>query len=499
MSLKWSFDQQGAAAQTPVVVDGVMYLGLGSKVVALNAATGVTVWSTDVSPTAQGGRRGPGYGEGKIYTYSGDTVYAVDAKSGKPVDSFGDKAALCIINKALDFKYPGKYPGNVSPASLGWGLASPPVIHNNVLYMGTSDSDNLIAGGLLIAANATTGAIKWVFTTVPQGPQDEGWEIAKDTWSSDYRPGGGIWTQPAIDPALGLIYFDVANPSPDYDGSGRKGMNLFTDSTLALHLETGKLAWHFQTVHHDVWDKDAIAGPVLFDVTIDGKTVKAIGTGGKTCLAYFWNQENGQPLNPIVETAVPTATDAPGEQIWPTQPIPYTSQGVPAQPFCATYPIIKDPELASRARQMFHPWLVKDFVIASPGLMGGANYGPPSYSARTGLFYITGKNDAWSIRLNPVGDTLKAGPGDKGHFGLIKEEGKTGVTVTTNVAAFDPVTGQRMWTATIPSATNAGNLVTAGDVVFQGGGTGDMYAFDAKTGRSLFTYASKKNGIRASP
>ena len=108
-------------------------------------------------------------------------------------------------------------------------------------------------------------------------------------------------------------------------------------------------------MHHDIWDRDAIAGPVLFDVTVDGKTVKAIGSGGKTCLAYFWNRENGQPLNPIVEMPVPTTTDNPGEQVWPTQPFPYTASGVPAQPFCSTYPIVEDPELAARVRPMFHP------------------------------------------------------------------------------------------------------------------------------------------------
>jgi quinoprotein glucose dehydrogenase len=499
LKVMWSFDEAGLTEQTPIVVGGVMYLGLGSTVIALNASTGATLWKTEVPPSNPGGRRGPGYGDGRVYSYSSDTIYAVDAKTGKPLDTFGEHGALRIINKALEFKYPGKYASDFKPNTVGWSLASPPRVHANTIYIGTSDSDSLIAGGLLIAANATTGAIKWVFTTVPQGPQDEGWEIAKDTWSSSYRPGGGVWTQPAIDPDLGLLYVDVANPAPDYDGSARHGTNLFTDSTIALHLDSGKLAWYFQTVHHDVWDKDAIAGPVLFDVTTDGKTVHAIGTGGKTCLAYFWNRENGRPLNPVVETPVPTTTDNPGEQLSPTQPIPYTSRGVPSQPFCATYPIVEDPELAKRARPMFHPWLVNEVIITSPGLMGGANFGPPSYSPRTGLFYITGKNDAWSIQLNPVGDRLKPAAGSRGHFDLIKQEGKTGMVATTNVAAYNPVTGQLMWTATVPAATNGGNLVTAGDVVFQGSATGDIYAFDAKTGQQLLKYPTGKNGVRASP
>ena len=500
LRLKWSFDQQGLAEQTPIVVDGVMYVGLGSKIIALDAATGAALWTTDVAPSSPGGRRGPAYGEGKVYSHSRSTLYAVDAKTGNPVESFGEKGALRIINKALDFKYPGKYPRDLDPLSVGWSIATPPRVHADTVYVGTSDSDSLIAGGLLIAAEATTGAIKWVFTTIPQGPGDEGWAVAQPTWESDYRPGGGVWTQPAVDPELGLLYFNVANPAPDYDGSARKGMNLFTNSTVALQLATGKLAWYFQTVHHDLWDRDAVAGPILFDVTIDGEPIPAIGVGSKTCLTYFWNRANGQPLNPIVETAVPTTTDVPGEQPWPTQPIPYTSSGVPARPFCATYPIVKDPMLADRVRPMFHPWQMNEFVISAPGLMGGANYGSPSYSPRTGLFYITGKNDAWSIRVNPVGNTLKPAAGSRGHFDVIKEPGPTGVIATTSIAAQDPATGEQLWSATIPGATNAGSLVTSADLVFQGSGTGDFYAFDAKTGRQLLKYVTGKNGgVRASP
>ena len=184
--------------------------------------------------------------------------------------------------------------------------------------MGLALGDSHIPGGLLAAVDATTGAIKWVFNTIPQGPQDEGWDIAKDTWGSGARAGGGIWTQPAIDPELGMIYFNAANPSPDYDGSARKGINLFTDSAIALSLATGKLVWFNQVVHHDIWDWDLVTAPVLFDVTVAGKTVKGIGAPSKTCYLYLWDRETGKPINPVVETPVPTATDVPGEIPWPT-------------------------------------------------------------------------------------------------------------------------------------------------------------------------------------
>jgi quinoprotein glucose dehydrogenase len=237
---------------------------------------------------------------------------------------------------------------------------------------------------------------------------------------------------------------------------------------------------------------------VLFDVTVDGRTVKGIGAPSKTCYLYVWDRETGKPINPIVEMSVPTATDVPGEAPWPTQPIPYTSRGVPQQPFCATYPIVTDPELAKRARPSFQPFLVNDFIINSPGVAGGSNFGPASFSPRTGLLYITGKNDAASVKVKPVGDTIERGPTPTGYFGSIAERGETGISVTTTLTAYNPATGQQAWYAQVPKTTNTGNLVTAGDVIFQGIGSGDFYAFDARSGRELFK-STVKSGIRASP
>ena len=232
----------------------------------------------------------------------------------------------------------------------------------------------------------------------------------RDTWCCGRRVGGGIWTQPAIDPDLDMIFFNAANPAPDYDGSARRGTNLFTNSIIALRLSTGELLWHFQTVHHDIWDKDMVAGPVLFDATVNGRTVQGLGSAGKVCFVYLLDRETGMPINPIVETTVPTTTDVPGEEVWPTQPIPYTQRHVPQVPFCAVYPKVEDPELAKRARPLFHPYLVNEFVITSPGQDGGADYGGPAFSPRTGLFYASGKNDAVSHKVKPAGDTVQPGP-----------------------------------------------------------------------------------------
>ena len=501
LELKWSMRTDvtmRVGEVTPLVVDGVMYFHSGSTLFAVDGATGEEVWTFEAEEPFTGGGRGPAYGDGRIYAYGQTIMYAVDARTGTLVDSFGRDGLLRITNAALTFKYPDTYPPDIDPLSLGYMMTNPPAYRDGTIYVGLPFSDSLLPGGLLVAADAETGAVKWVFNSIPQGPRDTGWEIARDTWSGPGRYGGGIWTQPAVDAELGMVYFNAANPSPNYDGSSRKGMNLFTNSMLAVDMETGELEWYFQTLHHDIWDWDLVAGPILFDIEVDGRPVKGIASLGKTCYVYMLDRATGEPINPIVETAVPTATDVPGDEVWPTQPVPYTSRGIPQQPFCAIYPLITDPELAPRARQIFQPHSVNEFFIVSPGLMGGANFGSPSFSPRTGLLYATGKNDAWSIKVNPVGDTLEPGPGNMGHFAVFTEEGETGMTVTTTLAAYEPATGRRAWYAEIEGLTNSGNMVTAGDLVFQGAGTGHFYAFDAATGERLFQYQAE-TGIRSSP
>jgi alcohol dehydrogenase (cytochrome c) len=511
LALKWSYEAPKGEAirqQTPLVVDGVMYFNSGSKLHALDAVTGTPVWSFDLDPPFPGGKRGPGYGQGTIYAFGDDVLFAVDAKTGKPVESFGDHGVLRIVQKALDFKYPGKYSPNVDMRRVGYSIGATPKYHDGTIYVGTSTSEQMITGGLLIAADARTGAIKWVFNTIPQGPGDDGWEITKDSWpAGGRRVGGGIWTQPAIDPALGMIYFNSTNPAPDYDGSVRVGMNLFTNSLIALDLATGKLRWYYQAVHHDIWDKDATAGPVLFDTAVDGRMVRGVGSSGKICYVYLFDRETGRPINPMVETPVPTATDVPGEQVWPTQPIPYTARNIPQQPFCAIYPRIDDPELAKRARPLFQPYLMNDLVIESPGQDGGSNYGGPAFSPRTGFFYVSGKNDAVSLRVKQAGDTVQPGGPSPGHFANAAEMGKTGMKWSQTIAAYEPATGRQVWFREFPTWTNASLLVTAGDVIFHGGGgAGDFYAFDARSGQQLLRYpghfgppGSSRSGIVSTP
>ena len=505
---RWSWvapDRPAAWAQaTPLVVDGVMYLHSRSTLVALDAATGAERWSAalDAGRNPSGSPvRGPTFADGAVYAYRGADLYARDAATGAAVETFGAGGVLPVVADALQAKYPDDFPPTLDPVDIGYRITTPPAHHDGTLYVAAALSEGHIPGGLVIAADARTGAVEWVFNTIPQGPRDEGWEIARDTWGHGARAGGGVWTQPAVDPDLGLVYVNAGNPSPDYDGSARVGINLFSNSTIALDLETGALRWYYQAVHHDLWDWDHVTGPVLFDVPgADGAIVRGVAAAGKNCLFYMWDRETGEPLHPMVETVVPTETDVPGEQVWPTQPIPYNAAGVPMTPLCATFVELDDPALAARSSQLYSPyWISREVIVPH----GGSSFGSPSFSPATGLVYVTGKNGAITLVVNPVGDTLEPGPDARGHteslasFNRLTEAFPPEVTVS----AYDPVTGEQAWQAILPARTAigaSGNLVTAGNLVFQGVEDGGFYALDAATGAILFRHDAPRP-IRASP
>ncbi len=499
---QWSFAVPAGtdvSQVTPLVVDGLMYLHAGPSVFALNAVTGEPVWSLELDAAERNRVRGPTYAEGKVYAYNGANLTAADAGTGELVSSFGDGGILPVVGLALQAKYPDTYPPTLDPFTLGYRITSAPAYHDGTLYLGAALSEGHIPGGLVIATDATTGAIEWVFNTIPQRPQDDGWEIARDTWGDGARAGGGVWTQPAIDVDLGLVYVNVGNPSPDYDGSARPGANLFTNSTVALDLETGALRWHYQAVHHDLWDWDHVTGPVLFDVTRNGETIRGVGSAGKNCLLYLWHRETGEPINPMVETLVPTETNVPGEVVYPTQPIPHNARGVPMTPFCATYVHLDDPALQAQSRQMYTPYSMDEHYIVAHG---GSSFGSPAFSPRTGLLYVTGKNAAVSIIVKPVGDTLEPGPDSRGHTESIEEISRVpAFAPTTTLSAYEPASGEEAWQQVLPALTTigaSGNLATAGDLVFQGTDAGGFYAFHAATGEQLFHYAAPRP-VRSSP
>jgi quinoprotein glucose dehydrogenase len=494
LAVKWQFDLQKPASvgsATPIVVGGVMYVNSGQTLIAIDGATGKQLWIQAAAEEFPGGGRGPAYGDGRIYAAGRSIIAAFDAGTGHPVEKFGMRGMLNPARAALDFKDPGKYPPDLNPETLGYFMAAAPTYANGTLFVGLASSEGLVAGGLVAAVDGATGRVKWVFRTIPQSPKDDGWELTKDTWSGTDRQGGGIWSPPSVDTALGVVYVNVSNPSPNYDGSTRKGANLFTNSIVALDMNTGKLKWHFQALHHDLWDWDLVTGPTLFEVTIKGQTVKGLASLAKTCYVYALNRETGKPIFPIVEMAVPTKSDVPGEEVYPTQPIPFTARFVPQSPFCATYPPnIEDPKLAEKARVIFTPPSSKEALLIAPGAVGGPNRGSSSFSPHTGWLYVTGKNNAMILQTKPLTGKIPPGMNNPGHFQNFIEWKMSTDNATQNIAAYDPATGDLAWVTEFPGTTNGGNLVTAGDVVFQGIGR-NFYAVDARTGKKLAQVALK--------
>ena len=492
----WTFEpgrREDISQVTPLVVDGVMYLHSRTNMFALDAVTGKELWrqSLDSGPASDRPVRGSTYAEGRVYAYRGSVLHAFDAKTGESIRSFGESGVARVIAEALHHQYPDTYSAEIDPASLGYRLTTPPNYHDGIIYVAAALSEGHIPGGLVIAIDADNGEVQWVFNTIPQTPRDSGWELAQATWGTGQRAGGGIWTPPAIDPELGLVYVNAGNPSADYDGSARVGANLFTNSTIALDMETGELAWHFQAIHHDLWDWDHVTGPLLFDVTDDdGKLIKGVAAAGKNCLFYMWDRETGEPLHAMVETAVSTETDVPGEVVYPTQPIPYNARGIPMDPLCATFIEFDDPELNARSKPIYQPYsLTEPYIVAH----GGSSHGSASFSPRTEMIYVTGKNGAVSLLVKPLGDSLTPGPHGDGH-----SEGFTSLDrimddypPAMTVSAYDPATGEQTWQRELPARTAigaSGNMATAGDLIFQGNENGGLYVLHAETGETLFRH-----------
>ena len=318
LTLKWSFDlpnKTSLGSATPLVVGGVMYINSGGTLFAIDGATGRQLWTEVVRSTEVNlGGRGPLYADGKIYAAGRSMLFAVDATTGKIVESFGDNGVVRIADRALEFKDRNKNPPAGSAESLGYMIASPRPTPAARIYMGLAQADSLITGGLLVAMDAQYRTNQMGLPRHSAGSRRRWLGDCERHVERTARQGGGVWTQPALDPELGMLYVNISNPSPNYDGSSRKGINLFTNSILALDLETGKLRWHRQVIHHDIWDWDLMTGPTLFDVTVNGKPVKALASLAKTCYVYALNRETGEPIFPIIETAVPTKTDMPGRR-----------------------------------------------------------------------------------------------------------------------------------------------------------------------------------------
>ncbi len=447
---KYSFEA------TPLVKDGIMYVVTGNDdVFALNGKTGEILWERwsgidqKISTVCCGWvNRGLAMGEGMLFLGQFDAhVIALDIKTGKevwttPIEVWQD----------------------------GYGITSAPLYYDGIVYSGITGGEFGVRGRLT-ALDAKTGKILWRWYTLPAPG-----EVGADSWpkGTDHAMRGGatIWNTPALDPQLGLIYFAVGNCGPDYDGSMREGDNLFCASIVALKAKTGEYAWHFQEVHHDIWDYDAASPVALFDTTINGQPRKGIAQAGRTGWVYLLDRTNGKPLVGIEERAV---AQEPRQKTAKTQPYPIGDAVVPqcAQPM----------EGYEKAGCIFEPFW-EEPVLLQPSGIGGTNWGPMSFSPETGSFYVPATirtsafgrfGDTYKKGLRYVGGTQAApiGSPSSGTF--------TSIAGNTNKIVWQNKTPYRI-------GAGGGSTATAGGVVFHGEPDGNIVAFDAKTGEVLWKF-----------
>ena len=472
LAVRWLY-HGGSGRATPVVADGVMYLTTPDAVIALDAATGRPVWRN----ARAAGTRGAAYAAGTVYTATDTRVMALDARTGEFVADFGQDGVSHVLTEVLQERYPELD----EPTSWGYRYNMAPQYHDGILIVGTALSESHIPGGIVLAIDARTGALLWQFVTIPQGPDDEGWEIAGDTWVGGVRHGGGVWGTPAIDPETDTVHLTVANPSPDQDGSARRGINLFTNAFVTLDLRTGRIVWYYQQIHHDIWDYDAGQQPTLFDVNVSGRTVRATVAGNKNGLLYILDRETGAPLNPIVETPVPTDTETPGEEVWPTQPIPHTASGRPMTPLARQFPTENlYPQFGAYPKLPFYTPPTLDGALHAP--REGVHYGVNSFHPGTGLVYVAGRDFPIFMTAIPVGNTLRPGQFSTAGRRL------SAAPALGNVSAYDPGTGELAWRTEIDGGPSAGTFSTAGGLVFTAERLGTFFALHATTGELLWQF-----------
>jgi PQQ-dependent dehydrogenase (methanol/ethanol family) len=352
----------------------------------------------------------------------------------------------------------------------GYTITSAPLYFDGIVYSGISGGEFGVRGRLT-ALDAKTGAILWRSYTLP-GPG----EFGSDTWppGTDHAMRGGatIWNTPALDPELGLVYFVAGNCGPDYDGASREGDNLFCASMIALKAKTGEYVWHFQQVHHDIWDYDAASPVVLFDTVINGQPRKGIAEAGRTGWVYILDRTNGKPLIGIEERPVP---QEPRQKTAKTQPYPVGDATVPQ---CAD--VLPGYDKAGCIFAGF--WETP--VLIQPSGGGGTNWAPVPYSPDTGYFYVPG-----TVRTSAFTRYDKKYVLGKRYTGGT-QAAPIGSPMSGTFTAIDSKTNKIAWQHKTPYriGTGGGSTVTAGGLVFRGEPDGNVLALDAKTGEELWRF-----------
>jgi quinoprotein glucose dehydrogenase len=412
LELAWFFpvpDRRGNFGFNPIVVDDVMYLlGRANAIIAVDAATGKQIWAHAVEGNGPG-NRGLNYWESKdrsdrrlIFGAAG-SLRAIDARTGAPITTFG-------VDGRVNMR-------EGTPRPLGGPSGTPGRVFENLFITGSNTGEGYgSAPGDIRAFDIVTGHLIWTFHTIPH-PGEFGYE----TWPPDaWKWAGGVnaWGEISIDERRGIAYIPLGSPTHDMYGGDRKGANLFGNSLVALDARTGQRLWHFQTVHHDLWDYDLTTAPKLLTVRHNGKPLDIVAQATKFGLLYVFNRVTGTPLWPIEERPVPKS-DVPGEQSWPTQPFPTKPEPFARLAFGIDdiNPYVDDAEKArlravlqhARNEGVFTPQTLDRDQISVPGELGGSNWGGSAADPTTGMLYVRSANQPAIHRLRVPGSAAAGG------------------------------------------------------------------------------------------
>ncbi|HEX4851541.1 MAG TPA: c-type cytochrome, partial [Puia sp.] len=398
----------------PLVVDGVIYaVSPKMKLIALDAATGKKIWDFNPLDSMRAMKinsvlnncRGVSYwtdgsSDKRIYYTAGSFLFAVDANTGKSIASFGKQGKI-DLHDGLDRDV----------KDLFVTATTPPGVYKNLLILGTRvDEGPAAAPGHIRAYDTRTGEQKWIFHTIPH-PGEFGYESWDDTAAYKHIGGANPWSGVTVDQELGIVFAATGSASFDFYGGKRIGNNLFADCILALDANSGKRIWHFQDVHHDVWDKDFSSPPALVTVMDSGKKIPAIALTTKTGFIYLFERQSGRPIYPISEETVPTETELVGEKLSPTQPFPSSPKPFVRQTFTlndinrylpdSSYEDVKKKLSSYKNGNMFNPPSLAGTVIL-PGFDGGGEWGGPAYDPETGTLYVNANEMPWVLTIVPL-------------------------------------------------------------------------------------------------
>ncbi len=522
----------GVFEVTPVMVEGTLYLSTPyNRVIALDPATGTQKWAYDPKAYEDGQVpngtgfvhrgvafwRDSGTHRGRIVMNSRAKLIELDAQTGKPVTEFGDNGTVNLL-QGLAWPVDPKQYTNTSPA----------VIYRDLIIVGNGVADRISykkdPPGDVRAFHARTGKLVWTFHTVPRKG-----EYGSDTWedgSNEFTGHTNVWAPMTLDEKRGLLYMPVSTPSNDFYGGRRPGKNLFADSLVCLDAATGQRKWHYQLVHHGLWDYDMPSPPSLASINVNGKQIDAVVQLTKQGFAFVFDRVTGAPVWPIEEKAVP-ASDIKGERAWPTQPVPAKPPAISPQGVSLEDAFDATPELKAEAQAemkkyrlgpLFTPPTFQG-TIMSPGLIGGANWGGAAIDSETGMLYVKTTNLAAIARLSKP-DTSSANPHASETDGDYVREGQTNAVFHDglpllkppygHLTAIDLNRGEIAWHVpfgddarlrahpalkgvALPEKLGAagvqGAIVTKAGLIFVGGGDTALHAVDVKNGADLWSYS----------